>query len=410
MNTDAAGRPLTGHFIYATLSASSTALLLILSIVAARVLGTEEWGRFSFALALATIFETLMDFGLHQVAIRSIARDPGDAPSVFQNTLSLKLVLAVGMMASLLLTTIALQTDRTLRLVSALLGVSMILRSYLLAVRSLFQGLELFAADAIVIVMDRALLLLAGVATLALGYGIRGLAVAFVASRVLSFGLAARLARRQLGSFRLRFDRHVWVDLQLQALPIGSFLAVWSVYSYIDTVLLSMLRGATDTGIYAAAYKIYEGFAYVPAVLASVLTPRLASYYATDRIGHRRLARQGLGVSVVLAIVAGVPLFVFARPIVLLLFGHGYADAADVLRILVIGFPGMFVIWMLVVLAMSAHRGRLMLETSLIGCATNVGLNLWLIPSYGVRGAAAATILGDIVCAAVLFVGLRHTS
>jgi O-antigen/teichoic acid export membrane protein len=93
-----------------------------------------------------------------------------------------------------------------------------------------------------------------------------------------------------------------------------------------------------------------------------------------------------------------------------LLFGHGYADAADVLRILVIGFPGMFVIWMLVVLAMSAHRGRLMLETSLIGCATNVGLNLWLIPSYGVRGAAAATILGDIVCAAVLFVGLRHTS
>src|ERR1700687_4896925 len=135
MNIDAERRPLTGHFLYATLSAASTGLLLVLSIVAARVLGTEEWGRFSFALALATIFETLMDFGLHQVAIRSIARDPAGAPRLFQNTLSLKLVLAVGMMASLLLTTIALQGDRTVRVVTALLGVSVILRSYVLAGR-----------------------------------------------------------------------------------------------------------------------------------------------------------------------------------------------------------------------------------------------------------------------------------
>ena len=408
MNTDETRRPLTGHFFYATLSAASTGLLLILSIVAARVLGTEEWGRFSFALALATIFETLMDFGLHQVAIRSIARDPEGAPSLFHNILSLKLLLAVGMMAALLLTVIVLETDRTVRLVTALLGVSMILRSYVLAVRSLLQGRELFAADSIVIVIDRALLLLGAVAALTLGYGIRGLAVAFVASRVLSFGFAAQLARRHLGSFRLRFDHQVWVDIQVQALPVGSFFAVWNVYTYVDTVLLSMLRGSAETGIYSAAYKIYEGLAYAPAVLASVLTPRLASYYATDRANHRRLARQGMGATLALAVVVGVPLFVLARPVALGLFGETYAEAANVLRILSFGLPGMFSIWMLVVLAMSANRERLLLGTGLIGCAANIGLNLWLIPSYGVRGAATATVVGDLVCVAVLWVGLRR--
>jgi O-antigen/teichoic acid export membrane protein len=407
MTVDVRRRPLSGHFFYATLSASSTGLLLILSIVAARMLGTAEWGRFSFALALATIFETLMDFGLHQVAIRSIARDPSDASSLFQNALGLKLALAIGMMASLLVAATLLQTDPTIRLVSGLLGLSMILRSYLLAVRSLLQGLELFAADSIVIVIDRALLLLASVATLVLGHGIRGLAVAFVASRVLSFGLAARLARRRLGTFRLRFDRQIWVDLQLQALPIGSFLAVWNVYSYIDTVLLSMLRGPAETGVYSAAYKIYEGLAYVPAVLASVLTPRLASYHTTDAASYRRLARQGLGGGLLLATLIAVPLFILARPLVLWLFGQTYATAADALRILVVGLPGMFSIWLLVTLAMSSNRERLLLKTGLIGCVTNVGLNVWLIPPYGVRGAAAATVLGDLVCASVLYLGLR---
>jgi O-antigen/teichoic acid export membrane protein len=62
------------NLAFAGASGASAGLLLILFVVAGRILGEVEFGKFSFALALGTIFETLMDFGLHQVTIREVAR------------------------------------------------------------------------------------------------------------------------------------------------------------------------------------------------------------------------------------------------------------------------------------------------------------------------------------------------
>ena len=67
---------------YAGVSAASAGLLLVLFVVAGRMLGDGEFGKFSFALALGTIFETLMDFGLHQVTIRAVARDRSQATAL----------------------------------------------------------------------------------------------------------------------------------------------------------------------------------------------------------------------------------------------------------------------------------------------------------------------------------------
>ena len=67
------------NLAYSSVSSGTAALLLILMIAAGRVLGDVEFGKFSFALALGTIFETLMDFGLHQVTIRAMARDQSKA-------------------------------------------------------------------------------------------------------------------------------------------------------------------------------------------------------------------------------------------------------------------------------------------------------------------------------------------
>ncbi len=82
------------NLAYSALSNATAALLLILFIVACRVLGDVELGKFTFALMLGGIFETLMDFGRHQVTVRAIARDRSQAPFLLRHTLAIKLVLA----------------------------------------------------------------------------------------------------------------------------------------------------------------------------------------------------------------------------------------------------------------------------------------------------------------------------
>src|SRR4051812_15945519 len=126
------------NLAYSILSSGTAALLLILMIVAGRVLGDVEFGKFMFALMLGQMFETLMDFGLHQVTIRAVARDKSRASALLQHALTIKLLWAAGTLAALF-TTIHLvrpgPDDADVRLACYLIGTSLVFRSYMLTIR-----------------------------------------------------------------------------------------------------------------------------------------------------------------------------------------------------------------------------------------------------------------------------------
>jgi O-antigen/teichoic acid export membrane protein len=66
-----------------------------------------------------------------------------------------------------------------------------------------------------------------------------------------------------------------------------------------------------------------------------------------------------------------------------------------------------FTIWILHAVALSVFKERLLLTTTAVGAAVNAGLNLFLIPRYGRNGAAAATLLGELLTMVLLCWGLR---
>jgi O-antigen/teichoic acid export membrane protein len=397
------------NLAYASVSAGSAGLLLVLFIVAGRTLGDVEFGKFSFALALGTIFETLMDFGLHQVTIRAVARDRSQATALLHHTLGIKLIWATGALIALVATATMLRSEWDVRLACYLLGGSLVLRSYMLTIRGVLQGLERFGWDSFVVVADRAILLVFGVITLAAGGGLRSLAIAFVLARATALGLSGWMTHAHLGGIGLRFDRTIWRELQTTALPLGFFLVVLNLYAYVDGVMLGVMRTDVETGLYTAAYRVYEGLSYAPSVIAAVLTPRLSALYGgerADRTAHRRLAVLGLAGSTALALVFGVIAYRFATPLMTLLFGEDFAPAAAPFRILCLGLGFVFAIWVLHAIAISVNRERLLLTTGIIGLVVNVGLNLYLIPHDGASGAALATVAGEGVSLVVLVYGL----
>jgi O-antigen/teichoic acid export membrane protein len=406
---DAVDRSLAGllrNMAYAGVSAASAGLLLLLLILASRKLGEIEYGKFSFALGLGTIFETLMDFGLQQVAIRAVARDTSSAHRILRNSLGLKLVWALGALVVLVATATALRGQMDVRFACYLVGGSLVLRSYMLTVRGVLQGLERFGWDAVVVIVDRLLLLVAGAAALWAGAGLRGLAFAFVGSRAAALAFAAGLAHRQIGPVGVSYDRALWWELQRTAIPLGLFLVVINLYSRIDTVMLGVLRTDAETGFYQNAYSVYEGLTYLPSVIAAVLAPRLANLFVTDRRRHRRLALGGVAVSGGLALVVGAVAFVLADPLMVLLFGSQFRDSAPPFRILSAGLSLVYVIWILHSTAISMNREKLLLATGVIGLVAKVALNAYAIPHYGPNGAAVAVIAGEATSIAVLVVGL----
>jgi O-antigen/teichoic acid export membrane protein len=170
--------------------------------------------------------------------------------------------------------------------------------------------------------------------------------------------------------------------------------------------MLGVMRGDVETGLYAAAYRTYEGMSYLPSIIAAVLTPRLSTLFVGHRAEHRRVALLGLAASVGLAIVVGAAAYVLATPLLARLFGAQFAPAASPFRILCLGLPLVFAIWVLHAIIISVNRESLLVKTALVGLAVNVGLNLYVIPRMGADGAALATVVGELVSMSILIGGV----
>jgi O-antigen/teichoic acid export membrane protein len=281
-------------------------------------------------------------------------------------------------------------------------------RSYLLTARGLLQGLARFDLEAVIVVADRLLLLALGGTALWAGYGLFGLAMAFVASRVVMFFAVMRLLGRVVGSVAPRFDGAAWRDLQTAALPLGFFMIALNLYAYIDTVILGVIGTNTETGLYGASYRVYEGLTYAPSILAAVLSPRLSYLFVHDRPAHRHLLRRALLGSVLLGIVIGGIAVWAARPILVNLFGADYASAVRPLQILAAGALFVFGTWILHAAAVSTNLDRRLLLTTAVGLSANVILNLVFIPRWGISGAAAATVIAEAITVVLLWIQVQR--
>jgi O-antigen/teichoic acid export membrane protein len=394
--------------VYATATAGSAGLLLVLLLIAGRYLGVEDYGRFMYALALTTIIETVMDIGLAHVTVRAVARDREAAPALFRHVLGLKVVwIAIGLVL-VFLTPPLLRSDRVVIHLCYLLGISSAVRSYFLTARGLLQGMNRFDLEAVTVVSDRVLLLLFGTASLVLGYDVLGLGVAFVLARLTVFAGVTLLLRRLLGTASPTYDRDAWRDLQAAAIPLGFFMISVNLYSYVDTVILGAMRSNVETGYYGAAYRVYEGLTYPPSIVASLVTPRLSYLFVHERHRVRALLTRAVSGAAAMGVLLGGLGVLVAAPLVTFLFGAEFAQAAMPLRILSGGAVFVFCTWILHAAAIATNLDRRLFLTTVIGLGTNVLLNVVFIPRWGMNGAATATVIAEALPATLLIAQLRR--
>jgi O-antigen/teichoic acid export membrane protein len=167
------------------------------------------------------------------------------------------------------------------------------------------------------------------------------------------------------------------------------------------------MLGDRVTGIYGAAYGLYEGLTYATAIVSAVLTPRLSSLWHVDRVSYRALVQKSLIGTLGLSVVVGGLAWLGAHLGIALLFPDAFPPAVLTLRLLVLGLPCIFVIWVLHAVALSAHLTDTLVRVTAVGVGVNVGLNLWLIPRYAENGAAVSTALSEAIVMAMLFYYLR---
>jgi O-antigen/teichoic acid export membrane protein len=156
--------------------------------------------------------------------------------------------------------------------------------------------------------------------------------------------------------------------------------------------MMPMFISDADIGQYATAYRILEALLILPAVIATAAFPVMIRTVHSDFSRYQGTAGKSMQYSLMIAgPVVGI-LFVFAKPIIVLVFGKTFISASYLLQILVWGLFFQSVNNTLGRSMIAANLEKFFIPLSGLALMSNVLLNLYLLPRIGVVGAAIATL------------------
>jgi PST family polysaccharide transporter len=376
--------------------------------VLARTIGADGLGDYRTVLTMLLFAGVVFDFGLYSITLREISRADSDPRQILGNAAAMRIVATICAVLVLLLILVLTDYDEDVRngvLIAGAGWVGYQLNDVLRAVFQLklvkHQGAIAETVGAVV-----ALALISGLA--AMGAGTTAMlgatAVGFICTAVLASYYANRLL-----PFRLKFDWWVWRTLIVAGIPVAGSVLLLNVQLRVDVLLLSMIQGAKQVGLYDAPLKLYELLFVIPYLFGGMMMPLFVRDRGSDGKGSfgPRL-RAAVSASVILSSLAFAVVFVHAESVIALLAGDGFEASATPLRILAFSatFAGISAI--LRFGATALHVPEKMFRVDVLGVSAALYVHLLLIPTYGIVGAALGKLTGDVVTSLGALLVLRR--
>jgi PST family polysaccharide transporter len=181
------------------------------------------------------------------------------------------------------------------------------------------------------------------------------------------------------------------------------------IYMRIDQIMLGSMIGSVAVGQYSAAIRISEIFYYIPVVFTTAFTPIITRLRQSDPSRYLFQFHRLFFVLTLGSYVCSILMHFGSIPIIRIIFGAQYAQAAPILAIH---------IWTCVFVFLGVAQGpwyvnegmtQRAMARSLVGAASNILLNLFLIPRYGPLGAAYATLFSQALSSFLFNASHRKT-
>lgn len=176
------------------------------------------------------------------------------------------------------------------------------------------------------------------------------------------------------------------------SMPLMLSQAMMLIVGWTDTFMLGNMATNADVGIYSAAFKLSMLTSIAIVAINSIATPKIAEFYgAGDFAGLKKMVKQStqmiFGVTLPILLV----LFLFGS-FILSFYGEEFTIAYLTLVMLLVGrFIGAIVGSVGYIMQMTGKQVAFQ-NILLISASSNILLNYFLIPQYGINGAAFSSM------------------
>jgi len=382
---------------YGSANAAAQFMKMLFMLIMARYFGLEDYSDYVAAYSLASFTAIFFNLGLDTWLLREGSLRENWKLSA-QKVLSLKA--SIGLIWAGLLIGLAptlrpdlfgfgllalcvadVWFDSLLITMLAVLNIKRDIKAYSVSIL-LLRGLKLIVLLVMIAVGSRSVLLIAGLRAAIAG----GLAVAVFLMLRLDF----RFASRQESLRMLRDSR---------AYTYSEFFSV--IYMQADINLLTLIQGKVMAGIYSPALSVINALFIIPSSVYTFSIPTLSRTYHKAPQRVPAAARKLLAGITLMGMVLFAGVGLLGDDLVRLVLGAEYETTGQLITMLspVLLLKCLEFGLASVIVALNKQKDRIFPQ--MIAAAMNVGLNLWLIPLYGVFGAARVYVISEVV----LFLG-----
>ncbi|OGZ33574.1 MAG: hypothetical protein A2Y98_01405 [Candidatus Portnoybacteria bacterium RBG_19FT_COMBO_36_7] len=388
---------------------SGTAIALFTLGLVTRYLGQDNFGNYSIVMAFLYIFSVLADLGLYSITLREISKEGAAESEIVSQAFSFRFFsgLFIFALAPAVAWFFPYSTETKIGIAMASFGFwSLSNTQVLVTVFQKYLKMEKVAIGE-----------LAG----------RIVQMGFVGFFIFkNMGFFNIILATSLGSFanflliyvfvqkytavKIRWNLSYWRRIMKESFPLAISAIFVMIYFKLDTLMLSIMKPAGDVGIYGVAYKILESMIFFPALFVGLLMPLLSKFALSNQAEFKKVSQRGLDIMLIFAVPMALGGIVLSDPIIALIAGAQFGEAAGVLNILIFATAIIFLGSLFSNMIIALEKQKALAKIYAIGAVVNFSINLILIPRFSYWGAASSTLFTEAFVTVLMLVVIKKTA
>lgn len=379
----------------------SMGIAFAIGTVTANQLGSEDYGKFNFARAFASIITVFVPLGLNGILSRNLINNPEKRDLIMGTAFTARLcaslvsVLAVAA-ASISFNRLQWHDDLKMWMVM-IAALPVVFESFnflgdysITHVQAKYHAYGEFAKTIVSSIIKIFMLFV-------FDSPVIWFTVVLVVDAIVYdiVAIAVYTKKFKLDIFKWRASWSYAMEMLRESWPLVLAGFAVAVYMKIDQLMIQPILGDSGVGLYSAALRISESTYFVPAVICNALFPAVIAARKESAVFFTERMQKLMDLMVLIGFGIAIPVTIMSPWIFRNLYAPEYASAQTVLIIhiwsgIMVGLGLAGSSWLT-----ANNLQRYSLNRTIWGAVINFGLNLFMIPWLGINGAAISTLVAQ---------------
>lgn len=196
----------------------------------------------------------------------------------------------------------------------------------------------------------------------------------------------------------VNFSTEAIIKILKVSYPFVFSAVLATIYAQTDKIMLKNMMDNDAVAYYSIAVTLAGLMSIVVSAIIEGFRPEIIAEKnkGNDKLYEKRL-KQVYGITFWICIIYGIFVSLFAKYIILILYGKKYLPAQPALSLIVWYTSFSYFGTINNIYMVAEEKEKWVTVTTLMGAIANVLLNILLIPSFGIKGAALASLLTQIL-------------